>query len=170
MTEKILGAFLVVLSCTAAGYSLAAACKREMRCLQQLILALEYMQNELQFRMPPLPELCHMTASRCSGIIQTVMEALALELDGSLAPEAEYCMETVIRGMPQIPAVTKKMLHLFGQSMGRFDLQGQISGMVAVQQMCRRELDVLHASQELRLRSYRTLGICAGLGLAILLI
>ena len=61
-------------------------------------------------------------------------------------------------------------LQLLGKTLGRFDLQGQLSGIASVKQLCKRDLDGLQNNQELRLRSYRTLGICAGVALVILFI
>ena len=59
---------------------------------------------------------------------------------------------------------------LLGKSIGRFDMDGQIKGLEAVRQDCRRRLDELSKDRDTRLRSYQTLGLCAGAALAILFI
>ena len=69
-----------------------------------------------------------------------------------------------------MPEAAKRNLLLLGKTLGRFDLTGQLSGIESVIQLCRRDLDGLLSNQDVRLRSYRTLGICAGIALVILFI
>ena len=55
-----------------------------------------------------------------------------------------------------------------GAYLGRFDLPGQKQGLEEVREACRMELEALGKNRETRLRSYGTLGLCAGAALAIL--
>ena len=55
-----------------------------------------------------------------------------------------------------------------GASLGRFDLQGQLQGIESVRAQCRKDLAELEDNRDQRLRSYQTLGLCAGCALAIL--
>ena len=59
---------------------------------------------------------------------------------------------------------------LLGRSLDRFDLAGQLKGIAATRSACRREVGALLENRDLRLRSYKTLGLCAGAALAVLLI
>ncbi len=63
--------------------------------------------------------------------------------------------------------VQKRLLQL-GRCLGRYDLQGQLQGLEAVQRGCEEALTALGRDREARLRSYQTLGLCAGAALAIL--
>ncbi len=169
MTVKIIGALLVILSCGSIGFAKVAACRKEEKCLQELILTLEYMESELQYRLPCLPELCALAAQHTAGAIGKIMSALSQELDRQQSSDAEGCMQTVLNGFP-MPASVHQNLSLLGKSLGRFHLSGQLTGMNTVKALCRRELDRLRVMQEQRLRSYQTLGICAGVALVILFI
>jgi stage III sporulation protein AB len=62
------------------------------------------------------------------------------------------------------------MLRLLGKSLGKFDLSGQLAGIDLVREGCKENLDRISKDRQERLRSYRTLGICAGIAIAILLI
>jgi hypothetical protein len=62
------------------------------------------------------------------------------------------------------------VLRELGQSLGRFDLNGQLLGIAAVRNTCRSKLQQFEKNKEVRLRSYQTLGLCAGAALAILFI
>ena len=53
---------------------------------------------------------------------------------------------------------------------GRFDLEGQLQGLESVRVYCRDQLDNLAKDRDVRLRSYQTLGLCAGAALAILFV
>lgn len=168
MTIRIIGAALVILSCSAVGFSLAAAHKREERCLQGLQQAIAFMICELEFRQTPLPDLCRMAAREASGVVGDVLNAAAKEMEGQLMGDAATCMRLVLQQWANIPVRTERNFEQLGQSLGRFALSGQVSGLRAVSIMCQRDLDSLSLDREARLRSYRTLGICCGVALAIL--
>lgn len=138
--------------------------------MRQLMSALDFMGCELQYRMTPLPELCRETASTCKGVIQQVFLTLSRELEDQVSPNAALCMKAVIQGNQQIPRLTREVLVTFGDSLGCFDLSGQLNGLEAARQACRRELEALAQNRDVRLRSYQTLGICVGAALVVLFI
>ena len=61
-------------------------------------------------------------------------------------------------------------LRNLGISLGRFDLPGQLQGIHTARGECQSALDRLCSNRDNRLRSYETLGLCAGAALAILLL
>lgn len=65
---------------------------------------------------------------------------------------------------------TKRLLLVLGRTLGRFDLEGQLKGIDGISREAAAELDRLTKNQDARLRSYQTLGLCAGAALAILLL
>ena len=157
-------------SCGVFGYSLAAIHRKEVKYLRQLIAVLDYMECELQYRLTPLPSLCRQAASESSGVICQLFSNFTEELEDYTSPSPDECMKAAIRRCAEIPRVTRECLLLLGRSLGRFDLDGQLRGLEAVRQTCRQKLDGLEANKEVRLRSYQTLGLCAGAAMAILLI
>jgi len=64
----------------------------------------------------------------------------------------------------------KRWFRLLGTSLGRYDLPGQVKGLQNVREECTLELEKMKNNQEERLRSYQTLGLCAGTALVILLL
>ncbi len=170
MTLKLIGAALIIISSAAVGFSMAAAHRREENALQQLILAIEDMKSDLQFRLTPLPELCLLGADRCTGPTRQVLQALGARLQHQESMDASECMEESLAALRKPPEYLIRNLRLLGKSLGRFDLSGQLSGLDAVVQLCRRDLEGLYAHRDERMRSYRTLGLCAGAALVILFI
>lgn len=170
MTFKILGALLVLVGCGGFGLMIASSHRREVRTLRQLISLLDYMACELQYRYTPLPDLCRLAASEGTGILRQIFLNLSMELEDQISPDVQRCMEAALSKCRDIPKVTRRSLMLLGSCLGRFDMKGQLKGLENVRSECRRLLENLTQNQETRLRSYQTLGICAGAAIAILFI
>lgn len=168
MSLKLIGAVCIIFACGGMGYSMAAAHRREENALRQLIGALDHMGCELQYRLTPLPELCRCAASDASGCVGHVLMALTDELGSQVAPDASSCMRAAVDKVGKLPPNVRKNLLMLGTSLGRYDLQGQIKGIDGVRIQCRTDLDALSQNRDVRLRSYQTLGLCAGCALAIL--
>ena len=170
MNYKWLGAIFIVAGCGGFGFLIAAASKREEKYLRELYEAITFMTAELQYRLTPLPELISRASTHTSGTLWTVFSALDRELVGQIAPNAEECMRKALESAQGVPVLTGNALRLLGRSLGKFDLDGQISGLTIVKEACGENLQKLAKDRCERLRSYRTLGVCAGIALAILLI
>lgn len=170
MSFKLIGAVLIIAVCGGFGYSMVSNHKREERALQQMIGALDYMQCELQYRLTPLPDLCRQAARQTSGCVQTLLTRLAIELEDQISPDAAHCMTAALAAAAPMPKRCEDAAVNLGKTLGRFDVEGQIRGMEAVRQFCRRNLQELANGRDSRLRSYQTLGICAGAALVILFI
>ena len=170
MIPKLIGAALILAACGGMGFSLAAAHRQKERLLQQLMAAVKLMACELQYRQTALPQLMALCARDTGGAIAQIFSAMAEELERQIAPDAACCMKAVLERMPKLPGLVQEKLKLLGSSLGRFDLTGQLSGLETVAQMCQRDLDGLLLNRDARLRSYMTLGLCAGAALVILFI
>lgn len=170
MTGKILGAVLIIVGCSFFGFSVTAGVKLEERTLRQLICTLDYMQCELQFHMTPLPDLCRLAAQDQRNLIGKFFMCLSEELENQIAPEVSGCVYHAMARVPELPKRCVKALDMLGTSMGRFDAGGQIQGLETVRVFCREELAAMAVNRDVRLRSYQTLGLCAGAALAILFV
>ena len=170
MTGKIIGAMLIIGGCGAFGYAIAASYRKEAAALRQMISALDFMQCELQYRLTPLPDLCAMAGKEQKGIVGQFLKELSLELENQISPNVSCCVNAVLAKSDRIPGRLLKALELLGASLGRFDAEGQLKGLEHVRSFCREEVDKMADQQDVRLRSYQTLGLCAGAALAILFV
>lgn len=168
MTYKWIGAILVITGCGGFGFSMAANHRREETLLRQLIHVLEFMECELQYRLTPLPELCRQSARETGGILRDILLNLAKEMDWQTAPDVCSCMNAALKRSRDIPNSLRKLLLQLGGTLGRFDLPGQLRGLQSVKAYCEAALKRLEKNKDVRLRSYQTLGLCAGVALAIL--
>ena len=169
MMWKWIGAMLVVAGCGTVGFSMALTHKREEHLLRSLKAALDFMACELQYRLTPLPELCRLAGREQKNPVGQAFQRLYRELENQVLPDVEYCMNQSLRE-GDLPKRLTEGFRLLGQNLGRFDLQGQLKGMEMVRNYCDQELEAMGKNRDERLRSYQTLGICAGAALAILLV
>ncbi len=148
---------------------LAVCHRREVAALHQLVYVLEQMICELEYRITPLPELCSFAAAQSKGSIQAFFYALTQALEQRISSDISVCTVTALENTPGIPCKTSVLLQTLGKSLGKFDLRGQVTSLRQCRQACLEQLVVLEHQQTQRLRSYQTLGFCAGAALAILL-
>ena len=168
MILKLVGAVFVLAGCGGIGFRIAANHRFEEKNLRQLIGILDYMECELQYRLTPLPDLCRQVSKEFTGVLGSVFQELAIEMDAQNASDIEQSMSSILEKNLKLPSLTRENLALLGRSIGRFDIDGQLKGLEAVRQACRRQAEALSYNRDARLRSYQTLGLCAGAALAIL--
>lgn len=170
MSFKLFGAVLVLCGCGFVGFSMCASYRREERQLRQLLGALDYMACELQYRVTTLPELCRQASIQREGFVKLLLSNLAFELESQVTPDAQSCLAMAAARSGPLSSRMEEAICILGASLGRFDLQGQLQGLEAVRSYCSTELKQMADGRENRLRSYQTLGLCAGAALAILLV
>ncbi len=168
MNLKWLGAAFLAAGCAGFGCSMAAGVRRETALLRRLCAMLNHMECQLRYQVTPLPELCRMVPVR--GPLGKVMKHLTRELEEAMAPDVRTCMASAIHKSGELPASVRSLLMQLGDTLGRFDLAGQLQELKAIRRECEVQLAVVSENQDIRLRSYTTLGLCAGAAAVILLI
>lgn len=170
MTLKTLGAILVLIGCGGFGILIAAAHRREVNALRHLILAIDYMSSQLQYQLTPLPELCSRTADMSKGTVKTFFAALSKQLQCQVSPNVQKCVDAVLSCDLSIPVQTRDVIAQLGDTLGCFDVQGQLQALSGARTQAETVLSSCLHNQDVRLRSYQTLSLCAGAALAILFI
>ena len=170
MTLKLFGAALIVASCSGFGFYIAASHKKEVFYLQKLLAIIEYMEWELEYRLTPLPQLCRNIGEKTRFRISSVFDNLADELTYQIAPDVSCCMQSVLASQKEIPPQTLYYLKMLGESLGEYNVDGQLKSLVQLRVLISQKLDALTENQPQRLRCYQTLGVCAGAALAILFV
>lgn len=170
MAVKWIGAALVMTACGSIGFLLASMYRRQEGELGQLIQILEYMSCELTYRLTPLPELCLKAGGQAHGQIKDVFLTLSKIMEERVAPDGDQCMEEALEKYPQLLWKTRQALSSLGLSLGHFDLEGQLKGLDTAVSFCKHEQEAMRVNKTERLRTYQTMGLCAGAALVILLI
>lgn len=169
MTIRIIGALLIVVGCSCFGFLASSAHKKEVAALKIFLESLDIMESELRYRKTPLPALCRYTATVQSGPVGVCFLYLAQELEQLSQADAATCVISALKKTNQLPQNLRDMFYMLGRSLGKFDVDGQLIGIQSVRSETQLRLSRLCTGQEQRLKSYRTLGVCAGAALAILL-
>lgn len=169
MSMKWIGTAFILVGCGSFGFRMVLSCRRQTKELRQLVEILDMLSAELRCRLTPLPELCLLASKSGSGSVGLLFRKLHGELVRQIAPDAACCMNAALSNTNLSPT-TKMILRNLGRGLGCFDLEGQLQGIHSVRQEAEQALTRLTDGQEARLRSYQTLGLCAGAALAILLL
>ena len=170
MYYKWIGAILIISGCLTTGFSIAAQDKKESALHRQLHSSLGFMRSQLAYQLIPLPQLCRQTSVYSRGILRKFFAALATELEKQFYAQAEDCMAVALRTVTELPSSVKSILRELGRSLGQMDLAGQLQGLDRAMEDCRRKGEQMEQNQQQRLRCFRTLSLCAGAALAILLL
>lgn len=169
MMIRIFGAVFLIGGCGSFGFALGQQYRVQIRLLRQLLAALQEMEWELKYRLTPLPALCAAAGDAAGGKLRELFYRLKRELEAGEFTEISGCMNGLIQSMG-ISGSCAGCLRELGNSLGRFDLEGQLLGIGSVRQRCRNSLEELESHRSQRLRSYQTLALCGGAALAILLV
>ncbi len=170
MIFKIIGAILIIAGCGGFSFLMVYSHRRQVHSLEQFIGALDYIYSELQYNLTPLPELTQKVIGITTGPVRTVFQAFLEEINNQISQDAEKCMFDAIKKVKDIPNLTKNGFESFGRTLGKLDLEGQQMAVAALRDSCAKKLEVCTNNQDVRLRSYQTLGLCAGAALAILFV
>ncbi len=169
-TIRWLGMFLIGGAAAFVGFSAALRVRQTTMQLRQLLDALEVMRCELRFTMTPLPRLCQVVVQTAHGTVKTLFTHLQGCLENSDSPE--QAMRNAIARTKRLTLPDEILFSLLelGQTLGKFDLDGQISMLEMSQKRIRLCLERYEKDQAQRCRSYQTLGLCAGAALILLMI
>lgn len=168
MMIKLLGAMMVILGCGGFGFAMCHSHRSTERELRQFIQALQWMEWELSCRLTPLPELCRGAAQVVTGTVRDLFQSLAQELETQSAPEAATCCDRILAQQTILSPELRVQFSDFGASLGQFDLTGQQRGLRTAIEQAQGIVESLEENRTQRLRTYQTLGLCAGAALAIL--
>lgn len=170
MIVKILGVVLTVASCGILGIQIAASYIKEIKQFKSLIYVLEYMESELTYRRIPLPDICRMIGSMNIGLIGKIFAKVATLLDAKTSSSVVSCMQIALLDVDGVSRNLTPVMKQLGCNLGKFDVDGQIVGIRSVKEECRSILKSLETNQTEKMRSIKTLGVCAGAAVAILLV
>lgn len=167
---KTLGILMVIAGASGTGFSMALNVHRTSELLQQLLAALELMRNEIACRRTPLPELMRQLQAAVHGPASEFFGRLAGDLERRQVGTVAASVRRQVAATPAFPSPVRQVLLQLGAGLGQYDAEGQLRSVELAEARLRSQLEQLRAQQQARVRSYCTLGVCAGLALAILAI
>lgn len=169
---KTAGAVLILLSSGAVGFGFANDIRRQMQQLTALISSFEMLKGEIETRRTPLPAALMLLSSsenrEIGQFYKLCAENLIYEYQTSPYLAIKYGLENC-RGL-MISKQARLALLSFGMSLGKLDADSQISAVLLIKSRLEQELDFMQSQAAARAKSYRTIGVCTGLALAVILL
>ena len=170
MINRILGALLLVAGCGCIGFTMANTYRREVQMLRQMCCFLERIGCELQYRLTPLPQLLRNELEILSGDMHALILDFVIQLESQVTPDVSSCLKASIEKYPGISQRIRMLLFDLGTSLGRFDLNGQLKCLDALQTAVRNELTYLEDKLPGYTRCCHTYALGVGAILALILI
>lgn len=170
MMLRLFGAALIVASCSGFGFYIAARYKKEVFCLRKLSAIIQFIEWELEYRLTPLPQVCSSIADKTRFYFSAVFRDLGNALSFQISPDVAMCMHNILLSQNDIPRLSRHYLEILGETLGEYDVDGQLKSLAQLRQSINNHLDEMKEGQKERLRCYQTLGVCAGAALAILFV
>lgn len=169
---KALGMIFVIVGTSGVGFSMAISVKRTTAVLQQLLSALELMKHEISYKKTPLPELMRIVSLSSKGGVADFFGRVASDCyqrqEASVNAIVKKCLAETPASV--FPSNVRQILLNWGNGLGKYDVTGQLCAIDLANERLRALLNQYQAEQTSRMRSYCTLGVCAGLAIAIILL
>lgn len=163
-----IGAACIVGSCGCCGFRMALAQLREETAVKELLRFIADIRCELEFQLTPLPELIQNGLKRTHGSLRRTLLRFEENLRNYSLPDAGSCMALALE--EGLPLGLESLLRHLGDSLGRYDLSGQMEGLRSVEEACHNREAELKQERSIHVHSCRILGFCAGIALVILLV
>ena len=170
MMVRILGSCLIITSCGSFGWMITRALQNDIFALKNFISAIEYMECELRYRMTPLPKLCLEASAATNGVTSRLFHDLCVELESCAVSKVLGCMEEVLRKNPDVSEMMSRLWLNLGKTMGLFDLEGQAHMLASLRREAEGLLRTCEEGHLMKSRSYKTIALCAGAAIVVLLL
>ncbi|RAL26573.1 stage III sporulation protein SpoIIIAB [Thermoflavimicrobium daqui] len=169
---KLMGACLVFLAATWAGFFLARSYRERPRHIRQLRSALSLLETEIGYGTRPLIQACEQISLRVDGVIATIFRQCAENLKQMDGASTYECFRQAIEEQWPKTAMKKpeKQVFLqFSQTLGVSDRQDQLQHVAMAQANLDVEERKARDEQVQYEKMYRTVGILCGVFIIILL-
>ena len=165
-----LGFALIVSGAGAAGMFMAHDVKRQVEMLHELESVIHRIKRDMEYNLMPLPDIAA-AVGRGNGRFRYLFQNFAsLSREHSGIPCGVIMQKAFHDPKIQVsPFCVDLLLELF-HVLGTQDLEGQLRAAQMSLQRLQTEQERLSRSRDKRMHDCRTISICAGLALAILLI
>ena len=166
---KLIGVIFVVLGSTGAGVTMAWGARRTLETARQLRVALERMKNEIACHRTALPELMELL-SRETGPLSALFGGMAEQLRLRQEASVYAIVRKSLAAAPALPGEVGRILLDLAPGLGQYDVHCQLYSLDLAAGQAQALIERCQSEQKGRVRSYYTLGVCAGLALAIMLL
>lgn len=169
MTLRLFGAFFVIAGCAVFGIIASNHQRKGIAYIEELISVLDMFACELEYHRTPLPELCRSIGANRVGELGIFFKALAEEIDSQIKPDVTACVTATLNSATDLPREVQQLLRQFGDSLGKFDVEGEILSLQALRTNAQQRLETMRIARREKGKTNQTLWICAGVAAAVLM-
>lgn len=170
---KLLGIVLVVFSCTAMGWNQSIAVENRLRQLREIEKLVHLILGEITYRKEALPEVLLHTSRKAASPFDVFLREVAQQaslyqgecFSGIFRKHAEECLKN--------SNLTAKELETFmqlGEYLGWLDIEMQRNTMALYLEQLKQDIGNLSRELPVKKKLCRSLGVMAGIFLAIILL
>ena len=165
---KLFGILFVVVSAGTVGFQMASSLRKSCEGLRELLDSLRLMQQEIELCKTPLPQVFALMAASTKGDLERIYTQTAHIMSRNCWVSPYEAMEQALVNCEWTQC--RDVLLPLCRKLGKYDLSAQTAGLQQAQQHTEQLLQQMELERTVKSKAYRTLGICAGLAAAILLV
>lgn len=170
---KLIGALLVITSCTALGFYFSKELKTRISDLTELKKLLVLFRGDIQYTNTPLPEAIQTLSKRHNGTYKKFLENMSkrlLELNGESF--ADIWKDGVKNDLLHTSLIKEdyKLLNQLGESIGYLDKDMQINTLNLYLEQIEDTIKELSTSVKEKSHLYNSLGVMGGIFITIILL
>ena len=165
---KLIGMLFIVVSAGSVGIGMAVSLKKNVQLMRQMLRILQILRNEIAFCGTPLPQAFALAAASCDGVLSMLFADTAKKMDRNPWMTAAEAMKQV-----EFSQQNSQLLSIcveLAEGLGQYDLNSQLCAVSSAKERTEALLNYAEQERSVKSKLYETLGICAGLSMAILLI
>lgn len=154
------------------GLRLAATAKKQQTQTLALIDATLRLRHELQYNLTPLPEVFELLSRAANREIGAFFGNIAARVQRVEGCAVGFACRRSLAKTPGLclPEGTRQTLMSLFDTLGKYDLEGNLQAIDLALSRLREQARGLHDSVRARCRTYLTLGVCTGLAVAVILL
>lgn len=165
---KIIGIIFIMASAITSGIRIGTALKKRCTHLQHLVHALQMLKNELLYSAKPLPILFSSLSKMVQGSVKEIFSDLSSQMEENRWMSLSTAMERVVQKHPDDQS--DEILLKLAADMGSYNLEAQIGAIDIALLQTQQRLSAMENERSVKSKTYKTLSICAGLAVVILLL
>lgn len=165
---KILGVIFVVTSSVIVGIHIGKILKQRCSYIRQMIDAFQVLENEISFGSTPLPEAFMYASEATEGKLKSILNDVSTRMTKNCWKTPKRAMEEALLAVSD--GFGDDILIDLAERVGKYDVQTQLAGIHIAKQRAEQTLRTLESEYGAKSRTYRTLSVCAGMAVAILLL
>lgn len=169
---RIIGALLVIISCSGLGFFMAAQWNEHLRTVEKLRKMIFLLKGEIVYANSPLTEAFERTGRKAGGEIGVLFESVSERLSGQQGDTFYTVWQEEIDKLPREVCLSKEdkqNLKGLGEHLGYLDMDMQERNILLYLEQLDLTIGYLRKHKQEKSRLYTSLGIMGGLFLTIVM-